>query len=179
MRSRRAAVSAVGLVVSASLIALPAARAASGSTIYVDSSSHCSDTAVGAGSSPLTPFCTVQAALAIVQPGDTVQTSGTLAPFTVSAAGTAAAPITIRTADPAPFQTMTVVQATGSLPAITVSGASYVNLSGFFAVGGTGSTLLVTGSNHIVVDSSSVLVHVDYATCTACDRRFLVRDDQP
>lgn len=152
------AVSVASLVVCASVTAVPDANATSGTTIYVNNSpfANCSDAAVGSGSAT-TPFCTIQAALGIVQPGDTILASGTLTPFTVSASGTAAAPITITSGSPKPFQVLTHVQSTGSGPAITISGAGYVSVTGFVAAAATGPAVVITGSNHITLDTDNLL----------------------
>ena len=73
-----------------------ATSAASGATLYVNNQkgSNCSDTATGAGSQTV-PFCTLQAAANGVTAGDTVLvTPSSYQPFTISAQGTASAPIT-------------------------------------------------------------------------------------
>jgi hypothetical protein len=151
MRQRRVAAATAAFIAGASLAVAPTAHATGGSAIYVGAqltTSKCSDTAAGAGSLT-TPFCTVQAAVSIVQPGDTIFTFGTLTPFSISTSGTAAAPITIRASG-------SVVESTDSTPAVTVSGASYVNLIGVTAWAGTGPAVLVTESDHITYDRGTV-----------------------
>lgn len=160
MRRRRvntSVVSVAGLVISASLAVVPAAEAAGGTTIYVDNAStaNCSDSAAGAGSST-TPFCTMQAALLIVQPGDTILVgSVSQSSFTISTSGTAVAPITIGHMPGSSPQPETNIVSSGSEPAITISGAEYVDISGLQAIAGTGSALLITGSSHVTLDSSA------------------------
>ncbi|HEX4787428.1 MAG TPA: hypothetical protein VH372_03125 [Actinospica sp.] len=72
----------------------------SGPTFHVNNaaSAACSDSTTD---SAVTPYCTIQAAVdAATSPGDTViVAAGTYASFTMTASGTAAAPITVRTAD--------------------------------------------------------------------------------
>ena len=164
MRTHRIGAAAVLLISTGagSMIAPAAARAGTvaTTTIYVSNftGSNCSD-GPGAGSQT-TPFCTIQAALGVVQPGQTVLIGGgTYAPFTVSASGTAAAPITItnRTANSNAGPEV-LVESAGTDPAITLSGASYVNVDGLMTgVSGQASSTVVTGSHHISLDQDQLL----------------------
>src|SRR5580693_7140229 len=75
-----------------------AAAAVSTSSIYVDNRSgdNCSDTASDSGTESQ-PFCTIAAAAAVVQPGQTVFVEpSTYAPVTISVSGTASEPITFQ-----------------------------------------------------------------------------------
>ncbi|MEU6232646.1 right-handed parallel beta-helix repeat-containing protein [Kitasatospora sp. NPDC047058] len=96
----------MALVVGAALIGsvgLPAVgsvgAAAAGSTLYVNNAAGANCTDVGSGA-PGAPFCTVGAAAAVVQPGQTVEIAeGTYAEdLTVTRSGTEAAPVTFRSA---------------------------------------------------------------------------------
>jgi len=158
MRKRRVAV-AVALVTAAGSVSSPiAAHAASATTFYVNNatSADCSDSTTD---SLTTPYCTIQAAVnAASSPGDTVSlASGLYAPFTVTASGTAAAPITIENPEGDGGAVTNVYAAPGSSATpITVNGASYVSFKGIEAQGTEGQTVLdITGSSsHISVDSS-------------------------
>lgn len=156
MRMRRVTISAAALFVLGSMTAAPAARAASATTLYVGThwpSATCSDTAAGAGSQA-TPFCTIQAAVDKAQPGYTVLVgSGSFAPFTVSTSGTAGAPITITSgSDNLGTVPQSTVWDAGATPAVTISGANYVDISGLFVSATAEPDLLITGSSHVGVD---------------------------
>jgi hypothetical protein len=158
MRADRVRVSTAFLLLLGSVAAIPAAHATDAATLYVGTSwpsATCSDTAATAGSQS-TPFCTIQAAVDKVQPGETILASpGGYAPFTVSTSGTPTAPITITSAH---LLNNTLyssdVEGSEASPAITISGAHYVNLSGFSADTSTGSDLVVTGSSHVDIGRS-------------------------
>lgn len=158
MRTHRVTVSAALVVFAGSVATVPAAHAAGATTLYVGSQwpgAVCSDSAPEAGSQT-TPFCTIQAAVDKVQPGDTVLVgSGYFAPFTISTSGTATAPITV-SAVPGSVNTMSQSNVTGSGAGatITVSGADYVHLSGFFVSASAASDILVTRASHVDVDSN-------------------------
>jgi hypothetical protein len=144
------------------------AQADSATTFHVNDTvpSACSDSTTD---SSVTPYCTIQAAVnAATAPGDTVLiTPGSYTPFTVTASGTAAAPITI-TSGVANYRTapLTINEANGSAP-VTVDGASYVTLHGF-ALTGTQTDLAVTGSaSHVTVDGNGIFQ--DGTTATAPD----------
>lgn len=131
MQKRRVAALAALITVSASVAAAANARADAATTLYVDkTSAACSDSGSGTQGAP---FCTIQAAFNAVVAGQTVQVvTGVYAqPATLSASGTAVAPITVQFAhskdcflgpDPS------IGTPAGSSAALTLSGASYVNL---------------------------------------------------
>src|SRR5882757_8983777 len=159
MRSRRVAASAALLVSIGSSIAFPPASAYADAaiTMYVSNTnsaiSTCSDTAATAGALA-TPFCTVQAAVNAVSAGQTIVIErGVYAPFSISTSGTATAPITIKGTTAQGWTSGAEIYAgTVPGPAITVSGASYVNLVGLMPIGTTSSAVEVSGSNHVTVD---------------------------
>src|SRR5882724_6099116 len=159
MRSRRVAAVTALLISAGSITALPAAFAADGTTLYVNNrATACTDKGATAGSAA-TPYCTIQAAADAVTAGQTIMIeAGLYAPFSISASGTAAAPITITGASGSAFKSPAPsVNGSGAVPAITVSGASYVQVKGLWAVAGTGSAVVFTGSSHVSLDSSEVI----------------------
>jgi hypothetical protein len=86
------------LVILGALTGAPAAQADSSQadTLYVQAVTWCSDT--GAGTRDV-PFCTVQAAADVVNPGETVDIVGNAlnsAPVTIRRSGTPSAPITFQ-----------------------------------------------------------------------------------
>lgn len=97
MQLRRiAAMSAALLTLSLAAPAATHADTSSANTLYVNdtTNSNCSDTA-GLGTQA-EPFCTLQAAVNVVDPGQTVSVAwGAYAPATITRSGTATAPITI------------------------------------------------------------------------------------
>lgn len=116
--------------------------------IYVSNSSQagCSDSGSGTEAQP---FCTITAAAAAVQPGQTVVVepgyyTGTV---TITRSGTAAAPITFLAADNRSGIAFTESGKTGT-DAFDVSGAQHIRISGFFATG-------VGGAHAYLVDNSS------------------------
>jgi hypothetical protein len=120
-------------------------------TLHVNNrSAFCSDTSGTAGSSA-TPFCTIQAAANAATAGDTVEIFGGAAnavvypgDVTITHSGTAAAPIT--------FESIGRYAGIGSLigpNAVTISGASYVNLIGL-SVG----IVNISNSAHVSVTRS-------------------------
>ena len=147
LRSRRAVVSALALT--ASVLGHPVAHASAASTIYVGTTG-CIDSGTGAGSQA-TPFCTVQEAANVVAAGQTILIgAGSYPAFTVSASGTATAPITITAA--VPYESFEMTAA-----GVTVSGASYVNLTNLQLQSTTSSQVTISQSSHITFDSSNVL----------------------
>jgi hypothetical protein len=86
-------------LLAAGMIAVPAATAHgaqsadTAATLYVNGLAGCSDS--GAGTQAV-PFCSIQAAADVVNPGQTVDIEGTAhyAPFTVTRSGMPSAPIT-------------------------------------------------------------------------------------
>lgn len=130
---------------------------ASGSTLYVNgsNSSACSDQ--GSGTSAV-PFCTVQQAFDVVTAGQTVDIesnsgiAGT--PLTLSASGTATAPITVD------FTNNTLVLLSADQgPAITLSGANYVELDNFSFTdpSTTAPAVAVQNSSHVTLNRGQVM----------------------
>src|ERR1700689_3382942 len=114
-----------------------AAAAVSPSGIYVDNRSgeNCSDTASDSGTEAQ-PFCTIAAAAAVVQPGQTVLVEpGTYAPVTISVSGTASEPITFQGAAGGGPGVATVDSSGSSIAGndFLISGASNVVITGFSA----------------------------------------------
>src|SRR5580700_2800674 len=144
-----------------------AAAAVSNSSIYVDdrSGENCSNTASDSGTETQ-PFCTIAAAAAAVQPGQTVFVEpGTYRPVTISVSGTASEPITFQGAaggSNGEVAGIATVDSAG-LPSpagndFLISGASNVVITGF-SVGISGSAdYEVTGS------SSNVTINETDAT---------------
>ncbi|MBR7833335.1 PKD domain-containing protein [Actinospica durhamensis] len=157
---RRVAVTTAAVVCAGSAFGPVAlAQADAASSFYVDngSSVSCSDTTTY---SAVTPYCTIQAAVdAATEPGDTVVVSpGTYASFTVTASGTAAAPITIEGSGGSGFapEPWAVVRASTS-SAVTLTGASYVAVRGLrIFQTGNHSGVAVTNGTGDVVDSDFV-----------------------
>ena len=137
----------------------------SGPVLSVDNAAaaDCSDTASGAGTQAV-PFCTLQAAANAVVAGDTVLvTPGVYAGFTLSAQGTAAAPIAFEASViGAPFQNYDSIliapplkAGTVSTPvhAIDVENSSYVDLENFrISELVSSDAVLINASQHITVD---------------------------
>jgi parallel beta-helix repeat protein len=131
------------------------------SVLYVNNgaSANCSDTAVGAGSAAA-PFCTIQAAANAAGPGDTVDIATGYTykgAVDITPSGTAAAPIVFQTTGPGE---VSIVDSTGQTgPALTFTGASYVEFEGSTGAG-TGNNqhlsvwdAVVNNSSHITLDS--------------------------
>ena len=158
MRKRRVAATATAaILMTAGTVSAPVAAHADSSTTFYVRGNSCSDTTTD---SSTTPYCTIQAAVdAATSPGDTVLiASGAYAPFTVTASGTAAAPITIaRMVDPDAVNAITVnVNAATSATALTVDGASYLTVEGL-TLNGPRTVVRVTGSaSHITVDGGRI-----------------------
>lgn len=132
MRTHRVAVT-TALIISAGFLTAPViAQAATSSTdFYVNnaSSAGCSDSTTDSATAP---YCTIQAAVdAATSPGDTVIiTSGTYAPFSVTASGTSTAPITVEAAAISVRQPSIYIAPSSSTAAVTVQGASHVEIRG-------------------------------------------------
>ncbi|WP_262059436.1 PKD domain-containing protein [Streptomyces sp. STR69] len=131
------------------------AHADAGTALYVDDDAvGCSDTGPGTSAEP---FCQIQPAADAAAPGDTVHVARNTtqyAPVTVASVGTADAPVTF-VAVPGDSQTATgtVVLSRTSAPAVTFSGAQYVDVSGFNFSSGGANTLVVSRSRHISYDT--------------------------
>ena len=136
-----------------------ATAAGPGPTLYVNrANSNCSDTAAGAGSQAV-PFCTLQAAADNVTAGDTVLvTAGAYQPFTISAQGTASAPITFKPASGSRSSIdifSSSLKATTPVHAIDVEGSSHLDLEGFWInVTATGDFVLINNSHDVTFDRS-------------------------
>ena len=120
------------------------------STLYVDqASSSCSDS--GAGTQAV-PFCTLQHAADVVDPGQTVAIESDIStPVTISRSGTEGAPITFTYAGTR-RQYLYTVQSTGQ-PMVTIKDAQYVTLSGLGIIHWAGDDGIdVIGSSDIALD---------------------------
>jgi PKD domain len=151
VRLRRTAAFAaliIGAAGAAPAVAL--ADTATGNVIYVDgSSSACTDSGTGTAAAP---FCTLQTGVDAAAAGDTVRVSGSVlyAPVTISASGTAAAPITIEGSS---TNIGVAGGSTDTAPAFTIDDAHYVTVSGFVATGVTTAAASVTdGSSNVALD---------------------------
>ena len=136
----------------------------SGPVLFVDGapSSGCSDTASGAGTQAV-PFCTLQAAANVVVAGDTVLvTPYVYSGFSLTAQGTASAPITFESSivPSAPYSSQPILidnpsQAGAPEPAhaLDVEDSSYVDLEGFRVNETTTSDAVrIDASQHITVN---------------------------
>ena len=95
---------------------------------------------------------------AATSPGDIVSlAAGTYAPFTVTASGTAADPISIVGPDK-PFGTNTVhVTSPSNTPVVTVKDASYVTVQGIYVTQRyAASGLEISGSSNVTLTGSTV-----------------------
>lgn len=161
---RRGIALSVGALLSLSVLAPAIANAASagagagaGDTLYVDnaSGSNCSDS--GSGTQAV-PFCTIQAAANVVNPGQTVQIVGRYdEAVTISRSGTATAPIRfVGTGTNNDQPTWIYPPDSTSAPTIAVTGASNVVIKSFGISGSaTSKALVVSGSSQITADSNS------------------------
>jgi parallel beta-helix repeat protein len=144
---------ALAVVTGLGAVALSATAAvAATSTLYVNGgSSSCSDAGPG---SQAAPFCTISAAAARAVAGQTVLvSSGTYREsVTVKNSGTSGAPLVFAAAQGA---TVTV---TGGTNGFKLSGLSYVQIKRFTVTNTVGVGILVSGSNHITVESNVVSV---------------------
>ncbi len=134
------------------------AFAVGGTTRYVDS--HCATAGDG---SVATPFCTISAAVAVAQPGDTVTVEpGTyVESVTLPRSGTAVAPITIAGVY-APGGHTQVGAPTG--PVFAVAGVSHVVIKNFEMISVASPAVLISDSSDITVDSSSMTSSATAAT---------------
>src|SRR5216684_3352740 len=155
-RSRwvRAALAAASAVATLLAVALgdPVVLAAS-STLYVDgSSSSCSDTGSGTQTQP---YCTIGAAARSATAGmSVVVNSGTYhEDVSVAHSGVQGAPITLA---PAAGASVTI---TGQSNGFTISGQSWVTISGFNVTGTSSFGIQLSNSAHIIVDGN----HVSYS----------------
>ncbi|NUS11610.1 MAG: hypothetical protein HOY69_09460, partial [Streptomyces sp.] len=136
-----------------------AAHAGTGTDLYVDdTAATCSDSGPGSAAQP---FCQLQPAADAATAGTTVHVARGVdyAPVTIRSVGTADAPVTFaggaNSADGP-----SVRAADGTTSAVSFAGARYVTMSGFTARAVGVPTLVVTGSEHIDVDSSNLMSSV-------------------
>lgn len=152
MRPRSIAVSAATLIAAASMTPV-AASASAADTLYVNSSStSCSESGTGTIDAP---FCSITAAAAAAQPGDTVDiATGTTYPATtITASGTAAAPIV--------FTGHLVVSSStftggATVDGLDLSGASDVVIQNLRVQAGTGDNLAVDGGADVKFDHDAI-----------------------
>ena len=126
---------------------------AASSTLYVDgSSSSCSDTGSGTQTQP---YCTIGAAARSATAGmSVVVNSGTYhEDVSVAHSGVQGAPITLA---PAAGASVTI---TGQSNGFTISGQSWVTISGFNVTGTSSFGIQLSNSAHIIVDGN----HVSYS----------------
>ena len=139
-------------IAASGVLAQPLPVAASG-TLYVDgSTTNCNNSGPGSVNQP---FCTISAAAAAASPGVSVLVnSGTyFENVNVSRSGISGAPISFA---PSPGSSVTV---TGQLHGFTVSGQSWIVISGFNITGTSGYGILLSSSSHVTVDGN----HVSYS----------------
>jgi len=148
-------------------VALPAAHAATGSagsTLYVNNqaSGGCSDST---SDSSAKPYCTVQAAADVVEPGQTVKIVAGAYPgtLTISRSGTASAPIRFEGSTYSGMNVgnakTAIGQAGSGLGAygLVIAGASNIEVSGIAIGGGTSGAVDITGgSSSIQLDRNAM-----------------------
>jgi parallel beta-helix repeat protein len=140
------------LVLVAALVLGSTASAAEASVLYVNrSSTDCSDTATGSGTSTR-PFCKIGAAAAKVVAGDTVEVAaGTYSEaVSITKSGTSAAPIVFTAA---PGATVIV---SGQSNGFLLSGRSWVTINGFVVTNTTGVGIRVSDSTRITLSGNEV-----------------------
>jgi PKD repeat protein len=150
---RRGIALSVGALLCLSVSVPPAASAASADTIYVDNTSgaNCSDSGTG---TPTVPFCTIQAAADVVEPGQTVQLAGAFVEsVTISRSGTASAPITFTGGT---GQASIGAPDSATLPAFAVTGATDVAIRNVTIFGrATSKAVVISDSSRITVDGTN------------------------
>lgn len=137
------------VAVAAGLVALPATMASAATNTLFVAKSGCSD--ANSGTSSTAPLCTISAAALKAKAGFTVSVGpGTYTEMvTVKYAGTSSAPVTF---------TGSGATVTGGTNGFKVSSKSYVTIKGFTVTKTTAVGILVSGSNHITLDSNDVSV---------------------
>lgn len=158
VRIRTLAVSSAFFITAGLLApALAQADAAPATTLYVNdtSSSDCSD-AAGLGTSAI-PFCTIQTAANVAVAGDTVVVApgNYTAGATITASGTASAPITFVTGRAAGFGNVAIIMPSATTVGFAVNGAQYVAIRGFKVVStiaNSNTNVVIQNSSHITVD---------------------------
>jgi hypothetical protein len=157
-RRRLLATSAAVLSVLIGGLGVGVVHADTGAALYVDDAgAGCSDTGPG---SQAEPFCQIQPAADAAAPGDTVYVARNktqYAPVTIASVGTADAPVTFVTAPGDSSATAAVVLTKTSTPAMTFSGAQYVDVTGFDLSSVGTNTLVVSRSQHITYDRGSLI----------------------
>jgi hypothetical protein len=139
-------------------LAAVTAATADSTDLYVDnaSGSGCSDSGSGTQTQP---FCTIAAAAAVVQPGQTVMVEpGEYDPTTISVSGTASAPITFLAADTSgSLSGLASIGYGSSEPtpqdAFVISGAHDVVISGFDVIGD--QAILIENSSGITINGGA------------------------
>ena len=172
---------AASVVVTGVVISSPPERASAavtGTDIYVDNaaSAHCSDTGSGSGTESQ-PFCTISAAAAVAQPGQTVTVEpGTYAPLTISVSGEPGNPITFQGATTA----AATIEPTTKTNAIDISGAQNVVVTGFRVYQDAEPAYEVTGSSSdITINATDTIggqapdIEVDAASNVTISRSSL------
>jgi hypothetical protein len=102
------------------------------------------------------PFCTIQAAVAVVNPGQTVyvERGSYGGEVDITRSGTASAPITITSA---PLGTLGPVASIGASNAvahvIALTGVQYVNVSNLAVGDAASDSVLISGSSHVTLDN--------------------------
>ncbi|MFD4604075.1 PKD domain-containing protein [Streptomyces sp. NPDC058464] len=127
-------------------------------TLYVNHDVACSDSGTGAQS---LPFCTVQAAADVVEPGDTVRIlSPTGDPYsgsvTLTRSGTSDAPITFTGAQPGTAGSRAVFGWPGSAPALTLDAVHDVHVESLAFTDDGGNGVAVTGSTDVTLDRLAI-----------------------
>ena len=129
-------------------VAVTSASATTPTTLYVDSASpSCTNSGTGTQAAP---FCSIQTAADVVQPGQTVLIGGGFIGYvedvTVKTSGTATAPITFAAAD-------TYFRVAGKTNAFTLAGVSNIVIRGLQATS-VQDTVAISGSSNITIDGS-------------------------
>ncbi|MFF7986570.1 PKD domain-containing protein [Streptomyces sp. NPDC007901] len=127
-------------------------------TLYVNHDVACSDSGTGTQS---LPFCTVQAAADVVEPGDTVLIlspddkpySGAV---TLSRSGTSDAPITFTGAQPGTAGGRAVLSWPGSATALTLDAVHDVRVESLGFTNGGENGVAVTGSEDVTLDRLAI-----------------------
>ncbi|MGW2572139.1 right-handed parallel beta-helix repeat-containing protein [Streptomyces sp. NPDC001537] len=148
----------LGLALPVASSATATADAPASNVLYVAKTSACSDTAADSGSEGR-PFCTISAAAAVAEPGQTVLVeAGTYQEsVTITRSGTADAPITFVANNWSLNGTYVngLSTAQGANPAFTVSGAQHVVLRGFSTTApGAAASVLIDHSSDVTVDQA-------------------------
>lgn len=126
-----------------------------GGTLYVyHEGQACDDSGTGTLSRP---FCSVQAAADVAEPGDTVHILGTsLSPYseavTVTRSGTSDEPITFTGAPLGTSRFAAVLDTPASAPALTLKGVHDVRVESLSFNNSGGDVVAVTGSDHVTLD---------------------------